>query len=378
MIFEAISVKQDKDKVKKIWNELFQHSNNSFFISWAWVDTWLDSMPSNISIKFLVAYQGNQPLLAFLVGGPSCNKSNFLSINVGYVGATGEYDLDDIVIEHNGILVSNTMPVKSIPLGNIFKALDVDKINLPGITEENIEELNEHVDSGPWKVSSASISTYYVCLEKVRKNECNYLSLLSANKLRQIKKSTSIYSSKGVIQIELPPDIISALALFDKLVVLHQKEWIRRDKNGAFSNNYILNFHKELIKNHYNEGKIRIYHLYNSVETIGVVYGFISQNDFLYYQSGFHYGKDNRCKPGLTCHSLLIEIMANEGLRRYDFLAGDVQYKRSLGTDSYQTLDIELYSDSLKSKMHFMVHKIIKKQLKKFLSQIKEVCESKS
>jgi len=376
-MFQAINVKQDKAQVKIIWDELFQSSNNSFFISWAWVDTWLGSLPSTISIKLFVVYQGKQPLLAFLVGGPSCYKPNILSIHVGSVGATGDYDIDDIVIERNGILVSKSMPVKSVSWVDIFKTLDIDKINLPSISDESIEELEKYLQSGSWRVSSTSIPAYYVCLEKVRKSEGGYLSLLSANKRRQIKKSISIYSCQGGVQVELAADVVSALILFDRLVVLHQKEWIRRDKSGAFSNDYILNFHKSLIKDHYRSGNIRIYHLYNDAGTIGIVYGFISQNDFLYYQSGFHYGKDNRCKPGLSCHSSLIEIMADEGLRRYDFLAGDVQYKRSLGTDSYKALDLEFYSDSIKSKMHFMVYKVIKKQLKNLLSQVKRIGERK-
>jgi hypothetical protein len=366
--FEAITVRQDKARVKIIWDKLFEHSSNSFFISWAWVDTWLSSMPSNISIKLLVGYRVNQPVLAFLVGGVSFK---LLSINVGSVGATGEYDLDDIVIERNGIIVSKALPVKSISWVDIFAALDLEKINLPSISEESIEEFYGCFESGPWRLVTTTQPTYYVCLEKVRKSECNYWSLLSANKRRQIKKSTSIYSSQGAIRIDLAADTGSALALFDRLVVLHQKEWVRRENNGAFSNNYILNFHKEMIKNYYHNGNIRIYHLYNESGTIGLVYGFISQNDFLYYQSGFNYEKDNRCKPGLTCHSLLIQKMASEGLRRYDFLAGDVQYKRSLGTDSYQALDLEFYSDSYKSKIHFIVCKVIKKQLKKLFHKYK-------
>ena len=51
----------------------------------------------------------------------------------------------------------------------------------------------------------------------------------------------------------------------------------------------------------------------------------------LSYQSGFAYPEAaGPRKPGLTTHWLAIEMYRAEGMRLYDFLAGEDRYKTSL------------------------------------------------
>jgi CelD/BcsL family acetyltransferase involved in cellulose biosynthesis len=52
----------------------------------------------------------------------------------------------------------------------------------------------------------------------------------------------------------------------------------------------------------------------------------------MFYQSGLEPSSDNKVKPGLVAHALAITECAAAGLREYDFLAGDSQYKKSLST----------------------------------------------
>ena len=56
-----------------------------------------------------------------------------------------------------------------------------------------------------------------------------------------------------------------------------------------------------------------------------------------FYQSGFRYEADNRLKPGLVTHALVIQACLDRGLDVYDFLASEVagsRYKQSLATDN--------------------------------------------
>jgi CelD/BcsL family acetyltransferase involved in cellulose biosynthesis len=70
---------------------------------------------------------------------------------------------------------------------------------------------------------------------------------------------------------------------------------------------------------------------------IGILYNFVHRGRMLAYQSGFAYRADEkRAKPGLTCHRRAIEAALDAGLDRYDFLAGDDRYKRSLADAAHQ------------------------------------------
>ena len=56
-----------------------------------------------------------------------------------------------------------------------------------------------------------------------------------------------------------------------------------------------------------------------------------------FYQSGFNYEDDNRLKPGLVTHALVVQSCIEQGYDVYDFLAGGPageRYKESLSTDA--------------------------------------------
>jgi hypothetical protein len=67
---------------------------------------------------------------------------------------------------------------------------------------------------------------------------------------------------------------------------------------------------------------------------LGVLYNFAYRGASLFYQSGLRLDPDKRVKIGLVAHASAIEHCRAAGLARYDFLAGDDQYKKSLASAS--------------------------------------------
>ena len=64
---------------------------------------------------------------------------------------------------------------------------------------------------------------------------------------------------------------------------------------------------------------------------LGYLYNFQHGERVYSYQSGFSYSEDNRHRPGLLAHALAIERAQAQGMRVYDFLAGEAPYKARLG-----------------------------------------------
>jgi CelD/BcsL family acetyltransferase involved in cellulose biosynthesis len=66
-------------------------------------------------------------------------------------------------------------------------------------------------------------------------------------------------------------------------------------------------------------------------EILGYLYNFQHGGRVYNYQSGFSYHQDNRHRPGLIAHAMAITRAKEDGMRIYDFLAGDAHYKARLG-----------------------------------------------
>jgi CelD/BcsL family acetyltransferase involved in cellulose biosynthesis len=118
--------------------------------------------------------------------------------------------------------------------------------------------------------------------------------------------------------------------------------WSRRGKPGAFADPAIRRFHRSLIATGLPRGEVDLLRIAAGGADVGFLYNFRWQGRVHAYQSGFYYPDNPQQKPGLTCHALAIEAYRAEGMRCYDFLAGDDRYKTSLAPDLVRLHWLEL------------------------------------
>lgn len=375
---ELFEAKHRPHLIKTFCDSMYQKESDSFFLSYFWFDAWLQSLPESVSPQILLISETpfnaqndsgsvHIPDLAALVGIQQ-RKIIGYSLSEAYINETGDEAFDDVVIERNGFLEKTTGSRTALPVDKLFSFLKVNRLCINNMKHERLTKLLSRLELGRSRYFVSSRPSYYVALEKVRNADGGYASLISANKRRQIKRSLSLYEQQcGPVYLEEPDSLSKACDIFDKMVALHQREWNARGKEGTFANPFILSMHKKLLSSCFDKGKVRIFRVYGPQKTLGVIYGFVSSREFLYYQSGFLYGKDNRLKPGLLCHKLVIDKLAQEGFDVYDFLAGDAQYKKSLGTDAYRMSSLELYDNSYKSQL-FLLTRFLGRRLKRFIS----------
>src|SRR5260221_1472461 len=80
-----------------IWRTLEGWAEGSFFESWGWVGTWYAALPRSTPVLlFTAASRGETICLGLLVG--KGRRRHFLT-------ETGDRSLDELTIEHNGLLV---------------------------------------------------------------------------------------------------------------------------------------------------------------------------------------------------------------------------------------------------------------------------------
>ncbi len=313
------------------WDSLAPGCQASFFLSTAWVDTWLRIYGPQLEPEIVLLREGGEPVAACLLVRRTFWRK-FVPVRRIYLNCAGEDEAESTCIEYNRLLC------------------------LPGRERDSMSALRAHLNSTAWDemaldgwenggedlASGCRIETrqrpcYYVDLASLRAAGSNYDSVLSSNTRQQIRRSIRLYEETyGPLQLAQAAGPGEALRFLDELAELHQKSWTGRGKAGVFASERFFEFHRGLIRRSgWPDGSVHLLRVTAGTEVIGLLHSFFHGGRIWFYQSGFAYQADNRGKPGLVTHYLAINhYLANDArVAEYDLLAGDSQYKRSLAKD---------------------------------------------
>lgn len=334
--------------VKDVWTSMLKICPHRYFLSWAWTETWIKSLPSDCGLCLVVGYQKESPVVAFFIGSKTIVRHKFFKINQISLNLTLVPAFDLLYIEYNSVLIN---PKCIISLQSIIENIPIkswDELLMKRHAIFYKPELIKNLSSNDkYNIEIKKIISYYVDLEKVRINN-DYPSLLSKNKRKQIRRTIKEYEKIGKIRVKVAERLEDALTIFDDLMVLHQKEWTKRGHSGVFSNQHFIEFHKNLIRSRFHHKEIQLIKISAGDHIVGCLYNFIYNGQVLCYQSGYNYMPGNVYRPGLVCDYFTITHNAKIGLNEYDFLAGASEYKKSLSTNCNEMLNIAVHKKTMK------------------------------
>jgi CelD/BcsL family acetyltransferase involved in cellulose biosynthesis len=355
MHLELLDRFDDYQRVENIWKDLAAASKCSYFLSWGWIQNWIETLPREVPVKLAVLTNGAGPRSAFFLGNTQMAKQGIFRSKAYRLNQTGNWDYDRLYIEHNSVLHSTQGPC------SLQQIVD----NLPGKWEElylsalapSNFPANGLEISPPHQIMIANvIPCPYVDLQQARENPKGYLALLSSNARSQVKRSYKLYEARGPLVTEVAEDVATALQIYDELIALHEAWWQRRNKPGAFHSDYFRAFHRRLIEKRFQAGEIQLIRLRCGDATVGCLYNFVFRGVVYFYQSGLSFEEDNRLKPGYVCHVEAIQFNAKVGHERYDFLAGVEDYKERLSTHK----DSLVWARIQKPKIKFKVERVMR------------------
>jgi CelD/BcsL family acetyltransferase involved in cellulose biosynthesis len=326
----------ERSRIRDVWCGLEAVSPPSYFLSWGWVETWLEALPPSTAIKLYVARRAGAPVAAFFLGARTLWRHGLLPSRTLHLNQTGRDEFDEICIEYNGMVHDGPPPVAEI-LARLPGGWD--ELYFPALDEAGPVAAALSADGaaatrgrGPHLRVDRRIPSPLVDLAKVRAAG-DYLKLLGSSTRSQIRRTQKLYGARGAVVLEVASSAGQARAYFDELVALHRRAWAARGQAGAFLP-FVLAFHHRLIARRFDTGEIQLMRVRAGDATIGCLYNLVWRGAVLFYQSGLAYETDSKLKPGLLCHALAIEHDARAGHRCYDFLCGDSRYKQSLATDA--------------------------------------------
>lgn len=307
------------------WRALEQRADCSFFLSWSWIGAWLAELPAEIEPLCLRARAGGEIVGLALLTWRQERRHGVINARQLHLHATGHLFFDQLTIEYNDFLVDRRLgdQVRRAMIRalagwpELWNELLLDGMN-PGFKDQ--------LDGLVGNISILQSDHPYVDFGAMGNVDC--IDALGRNTRHQIRRTGRLC---GDPVLERAADAAQGNSFFDGLVDQHRAIWVDRGKAGAFWNDFLMGFHHRLIAEGVPSGQVQLLRSRGGDGRImGHLYNFAHRGRVYCYQSGFERYADNRIKPGLLTHHLAIVMSRGDGQRFYDFMAGDMRYKRSL------------------------------------------------
>lgn len=354
--------------LREQWDALAQRCSPGFFISWAWIGAWLDSLPDDLDVHVLQAIGAGRTVGLALIVRHGWRKVRGVPVAPAwYLHSTGHAELDRLYIEHNGFLVDSAWHGKAEPamLAHWAKhTRGTRELWLPRLADAAWDpRWVNPLDSAPlqrWQCDEQPLTAYTVDLATVRAHDHDHLSTRSPALRAQLRRSLKAYGELGPLSLEAATHPAQALTFFDRLTALHQAHWTSQGQAGAFAAQWFVACHRGLVQQLSGSGGMQLLRLHAGEQDLGYLYSFIDQGRVLFYQSGFDYTLGGKhARPGYVAHLLAIEFNARLGHAVYDFMAGNERYKRDLANAQSHMHHVVLRTRSLRHRVETLARRLL-------------------
>ena len=293
---------------------------------WTWTRTWLDHFGDLVPHWFAIAEEDGMVRGLALVTQGVRQRVGPVPVKTVHIGTAGEPTEDGILVEYNRLMVGAAH--RAAFAHGIFAAvrssgLKWEEFLLDGFVPE---------DAAPFLEEDAS---FFVRREPCPTSDLRAIRAAGGDVIASLGKSTRASVRRGIrglgnVVVEWADNAEQAERILDELIELHQRRWQEAGKPGAFAGTRFRAFHRALIPRLLAEDAAYLFRVSSDLGTVGCLYGFIENGRVLFYQSGFGQFADSKLSPGLVAHALGMQACMDKGLAEYDFLMGDMRYKREL------------------------------------------------
>jgi CelD/BcsL family acetyltransferase involved in cellulose biosynthesis len=338
----------DPHRLAAEWTALQARAEASFFLTWAWLGTLLDLVPTAHKPEVLCVDRGADRVAMALLWRTRQQRHRILRTRALHLNESGIPACDRVTIEHNGLLC---LPgLESAALSAVVAHLQSrdgwDELELGGLAEHQHRR---------WQQAAATTRLHYrekwtkpyfqIDLDDLRGAGRTYLDMLSSNTRYQIRRAMRMHTHEGgELVCERAASLAQAQEWLQSLAVLHQTQWQARGEPGAFGSPFTREFHPRLVERAWPQGAVELLRIRAGDKALGYVYNFVRGDVVCNYQSGHVAEADAKLKAGLVCHTMAVEDALRRGMKVYDLLMGGAHFKVGLtnrhGVMSWSTLQM--------------------------------------
>ncbi|HMW23125.1 MAG TPA: GNAT family N-acetyltransferase [Burkholderiaceae bacterium] len=335
------------------WRDLENRADSSFFTSWDWIGPWLHCLPEDVRPRLLRADHAGQCVgLALLVERRHL-RFGFLPVRAMHFNESGRADLDALTIEYNGCLTARDSGAGSA--ADIERAMLLALMATPQAPDElrlsGARRLLEDLPANLQQRATPHLC-FYIDLQAINASGKDYLGYLKQRQRYLVRKSLKRLSDPVPLRMVQATTLEQAREFLAELERLHTRYWQAKGEPGAFGSDFQRRFHTHLIEQGMPRGAVALTAAMRGDRAIAYFYYFCHDGWVHYYQSGIDYEQlDGSESPGLAAHALAVEHFRTAGWRFYDFMTGDLQYKRTLATEDLPLHWVTLQQHSAKMRL---------------------------
>jgi CelD/BcsL family acetyltransferase involved in cellulose biosynthesis len=317
---------RDDPRVPALWAVLEERAEPGLTCSWAWTETWLRHYGDVVPHSFLLVGSGAEPVALALVTRSARRVAGVPLVRRVHLGTAGEPAGESVHVECNRLLaLPGARPEAAAAIVRALRALHGwDELSLDGFDPQDAAALTA---AGGFEVREQPCPT--TDLAAIRGQGATVLEALSGGVRRRVERALR---GLGELETEWAGTPAHGREIYDELVALHQARWRAAGEPGAFASARFRGFHGELIERLTAGGEAILFRVRGDAGTIACLYALVDRGRVLFYQGGVAQLADNKLRPGLVGHVLLMQACLERGLAEYDFLAGEARYKRELST----------------------------------------------
>lgn len=345
------------------WLELEASSEASFFLSWSWIGAWLRHLPAEVHPLLVRASLGGRVVgLALLCEGVRRRPGLPMGARALFLHSTGREELDELAIEYNGLLAERGREAEVLEavLAAISARRRWEEMSLPGWYRTDL--LPALRMPGALLLYERRRPCRFVDLRRLRESGRPYVETLPSGGARRALRHTRRDCEARGLAVAVARDAAEGAEYLRGLAQLHGATWRERGLPGCFVNPHFQRFHSAMVETGVPGGFVQLVRVSMGERAIGYLYGFVHRGRVYAYQTGFDYHAfDKTWSPGLLCHALAVELNRDLGHDIYDFMAGDVRYKRELATESSDMDWLVLQRPRLKFRVHEMVRRAVRR-----------------
>lgn len=320
------------DGMRSGWVQLVERCPDaSFFMTGEWVDAWLATFGEALDPVLVRFLDDDGHLAGACVLVQRTERRGPFTLRRVYFHTSGEGDDDSPYVEFTTLLCEpGRERAMAAALRDVLDDLRWDQFIAPGLMEgPGFTALAEVFTS--LEVVDDARPSHYVDLDEVRASGRDYVDALSSRERTSYRQSARKYSELGPLEVDIASTTDEAVALLVELAELHQAGWQERGMGGAFASTQFRRFHGDLVPQLVAGESVELLRLRAGTETIGILYNFVFRNKLYFYQCGYNY-TNKKLRPGMITHIFAVRRAAERGLREYDLMAGDADYKRRLAS----------------------------------------------
>jgi CelD/BcsL family acetyltransferase involved in cellulose biosynthesis len=318
--------------LERAWNSLLaQSSARTIFLSWEWVQAWWSAFGARRGLVLLTCIDSEGTLVAIAPLQRTWEETGprvfgWLLRLVGD-GIGGSENLDWVVREgYEAAAVSAFVDW----LDQHRSLWDAIGLNTVPATSPVMAAVRAELRRRGWRQVERPGTGY---VRRLPESWEALLASLSKNKRTQISTRLRKLQDRFSVRVRRCERLEELPECLEHLMSLHQKRWGLRGEAGSFALEQKRTFYLEMAQKLLLRGWLDFWLLELDGKTVAAEFGFHYSGTYSFLQAGFD-PEFASYSVGVVLRAHIMQELIARGLREYDFLGGDDQYKHSWGAES--------------------------------------------